>query len=263
MNSKEAIERIKAVLGISNHNFGSYKIKEGGEFKIDGELEMGKEIYIITEEGELPSPDGEFQIEDGTSVKIKDGKIEEIIEVKEELEDEVKEEEMEDDKKEEEMEEEEKEKLEDEEKEKEMASVSLIDGTIVGNDEEELSVGQDLFVITEEGKTKAPDGEHETEDGKVVVVEEGKIKEIKDKEEVVVEEDVALSEVIGQFTLAIESLNKEINSIKNENEELRNKFSAFSNEPAGDRIYNSKNLQSERFSQRTDRLTALSQLRKK
>lgn len=62
------------------------------------------------------------------------------------------------------------------------AEATLADGTKVTNDKDsELAVGDELFVITEEGeKVIAPSGEHTTESGIVVTVdEEGRITGIK------------------------------------------------------------------------------------
>ena len=268
MTSKEAIERIKSVLGMaSNYSFGSYKIKEGGEFKVEGELEMDKKIYIITEDGEIPSPDGEFELEDGTKVKVEQGAVKKIEQAEEIVEEEKEEEEVE-------MEEHIEVEVKEEETEEEMAQVSLVDGTIVGNDEQELAVGQELYIITEEGRTIAPDGEHETEDGKIVVVEEGKIIDIKEKEEIQeeivevaeeaseisVEED-NFSEVIETFTKAIETLNNEIAQLKEQNNDLKEKFSKFSNEPAGEKVYTSKTLRAEMNAHKMSKLEQLIQLR--
>ena len=253
MTSKDALVKIKEILGFTAQSFSIHTIAEGGEIKVEGELESGKEVYIVTAEGELPAPDGKFQLEDGIEIVIKEGKVSEIIAPETEEEVVAEEEAMEEEVKEEEaMEEEVK------EEETEMAEVSLIDGTIVGNDETELAVGQELYIISEEGRTIAPDGEHETEDGKIIVIVEGKITEIKEKEEVA--EDVT-EELMEAFTSALELLKNEIESLKESNELLNEKFSKFSNEPAGEKVYN--NIKHEMAAHKTDRLSALSQLRRK
>ena len=124
--------------------------------------------------------------------------------------------------------------LEEQSKDK-MAQATLIDGTIVET-EGDLMVGADLYIITEEGRQPAPTGEHETEDGKIVVVEDGKIVEIKEKEaEVEIE-----VEMMETFANALETLNNEIKALRKENEELKNKFSKFAAEPAAEKIYDKK-----------------------
>lgn len=57
------------------------------------------------------------------------------------------------------------------------AEATLADGTKVSNDKDsELAVGDELFVITEEGdKVKAPSGEHTSDSGIVITVDEAGI----------------------------------------------------------------------------------------
>lgn len=63
--------------------------------------------------------------------------------------------------------------------EQKFKDVKLADGvTILSYDGEELSQGMPVFVITEEGKLPAPDGEHQLEDGTVVVVSGGLVAEV-------------------------------------------------------------------------------------
>lgn len=64
-----------------------------------------------------------------------------------------------------------------EENKQEFAKAELADGTVVTNNvEAEFEVGQELFVESEEGLVAAPEGEHTTASGIVVVVDaEGRI----------------------------------------------------------------------------------------
>jgi hypothetical protein len=259
MTSKEAVSRIKVLLGLdTEYNFNSYKVAEGGEFKVEGELEIGKPIYVITEDGEIPAPDGNFKLEDDTEVKVVDGLVKEVKASEEEVEEEVIEVEAAEEDKKEEVE------------EAEFIEVALIDGTIVGNDEAELAEGQQLFIVTEEGRTVAPDGEHETEDGKIVVVEEGVIIEIKEKEVVegeelteVVEEEMNIDEVVETFTKAIEVLKEEIENLKNTNKTLSTEFNAFRALPAGEKVLNNKTVRENMGVAKMTKLQALSNLRNK
>lgn len=73
------------------------------------------------------------------------------------------------------------------------ADAKLKDGTIVSA--EKLEAGQDLFVITEDGRTPAPDGEHILEDGSVVFVTGGKIDKIVAAEKLEVEKEEMAVEV--------------------------------------------------------------------
>ena len=65
---------------------------------------------------------------------------------------------------------------------KQMAMAVLADGTEVYSPDAEFGIGSELFVMDAEGNPMpAPEGEHETAEGKILVVTEGKISEIKDK----------------------------------------------------------------------------------
>lgn len=67
---------------------------------------------------------------------------------------------------------------------KQMAMAVLADGTEVYSPDAEFGIGSEIFVMDAEGNpTPAPDGEHETAEGKILVVVEGKISEVKDKPE--------------------------------------------------------------------------------
>ena len=248
MNRLEIINKIREIFGMVQADFSVYKTKDGVEMRVD-ELAMENEIYIITPEGELPAPDGDVELEDGTKVKISNGKIKKMEIVEEEevkVEEETDMEEHEDDK----------------EKEEKMAEATLIDGTIVEVDGE-LVVGAKIYVKTEEGRQEAPDADHETIDGLIVSTEGGVITEIKEKEEVEVEEEVKVEEVMETFMEALSTLNKEIATLKSQNEELNKKFSEFKAEPAGEKIYDKKGAYVEqRMSSQVDKLERLAELRR-
>lgn len=265
MNRQEIINKIREIFGMVNADFSLYKTSEGTELRVD-ELAMENEVYIITPEGELPAPDGDLELEDGTKIKISNGMIkkleiveDEVKEVEEALEDEKDEEEekMEDheDKEEEEM-------GKDKDDEEKMAEATLVDGTIVEVDGD-LEVGAKIFVKTEEGRQEAPDADHETADGLIVSTKDGVITEIKEKEEVEEkEEEVKVEEVMETFMNALTALNEEIAALKTQNEELNNKFSEFKAEPAGEKIYDKKGAYiQERMSAKVDKLERLAALR--
>ena len=252
MTSTEAINRIKNLL-FGSQAFSLLKTKDGVEMKVEGDVELEKEIYIITPEGELPAPDEVYEMEDGMEVKVTEGKVESLNYKK-----------MEDVIEEEEVMEDVEVKVEEEVK---MVSAELIDGTIVETDAEELKVGDTLFVVTAEGRTEAPTGEHETTEGKIVVVEDGVIMEVKEKEveeaevEVEVEAKSEFAEILDILTKGFEHFNSEIESLKKENEELKAGFNKFSAEPAGEKVNSrlayAEHLEKQRFS----KLEALRALR--
>lgn len=258
INSKDALNRIKVVLGLTNHSFASYKNEDGVEFYCEGDkIELDKDIYVVTPEGNLPAPDGDFEFLDGTKVSIKEGKIsklsyDEVVEEEKLEEEEVVEETMEEEK--------------EEKDEVKMAEATLVDGIIVSNDEDKFEVGQELFIVSEEGKDKAPDGEHETTEGQIVVVEDGKIIEIKEKVEASEEEEkeeklsqVSMDEVVETFSQAIEALKNELEEIKSSNNKLTESFNKFSNEPAGEKVYTNKSFRNE---VKANKMEALEKLRR-
>lgn len=65
------------------------KLADGTVIKVEGDsLAEGAKVVVVTEDAEIPAPDGVHELEDGTKVETKDGiiaKIEEII--SEEMED--------------------------------------------------------------------------------------------------------------------------------------------------------------------------------
>lgn len=145
MNRTEILSKIKEIFGMVEQKFDVYKSEDGVEFRVDS-LEMEKEIYIITPEGELPAPDGEILFEDGTKLKAFDGKIAKI-EIKESI-------------------------------EEDFDEAELEDGTkVLTKEEGDFKVGDTLFAIDEEGNEVVfKEGEHTTKSGVVIVTDfEGKI----------------------------------------------------------------------------------------
>ena len=102
----------------------------------------------------------------------------------------------------------------------EMATMNLAGGVVV--EAESFEAGENVFLLGEDGeKVAAPVGEHELEDGRIlVIVEEGVIAEIRDaqEEEPVAEEEVASEEMAEEmayvskeeFTAAIDEIKEMI-----------------------------------------------------
>ena len=62
--------------------FVDAKLVDGTQIKVEGEaLAEGAKVVVVTEEGEVPAPDGVHEIEDGTKVETKDGVIVKVEEV--------------------------------------------------------------------------------------------------------------------------------------------------------------------------------------
>jgi hypothetical protein len=125
-------------------------------------------------------------------------------------------------------------------KEVEMATATLVDGTIV-EWEGELAVGTAIFVQTGEGLIPAPDAVHEVEGGLLVTTEGGIVTEIVEPTEEVVEEEVALeevavevpeevsavvaAEVLEAIAEAIAPVLEEVEMMKEELKKIKNGFS--------------------------------------
>jgi hypothetical protein len=58
--------------------FSDYKLEDGTMIRIDGELAVGTLVYVVTEEGLLPAPDGAHSIPEVGVVTTEGGKIVEI-----------------------------------------------------------------------------------------------------------------------------------------------------------------------------------------
>lgn len=71
------------------------KLSDGTMVRVEGDvLGEGAKVIVITEEGEIPAPDGVHELEDGTKIETKDGIIARVEEVVAEVESEAGDEEM-------------------------------------------------------------------------------------------------------------------------------------------------------------------------
>jgi hypothetical protein len=93
-NSKSAIQEIKSLMvqfgflkneeaEIVKEIFIDAKLVDGTAIKVEGEsLIEGAKVLVVTEEGEIPAPDGVHELEGGMKVETKEGiiaKIEEAV----------------------------------------------------------------------------------------------------------------------------------------------------------------------------------------
>jgi hypothetical protein len=137
------------------------------------------------------------------------------------------------------------------------AESKLMDGTRIFTEADAFVVGSAVQIETEEGMMPAPAGEHQMEDGNIIVVDEaGVIVEIKvpeteeeeveeeelaEEEEVVEEEKFAFSkEDYDEMMKRIEKLEEvllgAVESLSNTNKELNEKVEALSAAPAAQPI---------------------------
>ena len=133
---------------------------------------------------------------------------------------------------------------------KQMAMAVLADGTEVYSPDAEFGIGSELFVMDAEGNpTPAPEGEHETAEGKILVVTEGKISEVKDKPmdepsvEIEIEEveqssfdGVSREEFENTINKLIEGFEAKINSLNAEKQNLSATIEKLSKAPATESV---------------------------
>lgn len=255
MRYQDAIRKINKLLGL--YVFNSYKIKESGdEIITEGDLAVGEPIYIINKDGQLPAPDGEFELDDTTQITIKDGKVQKI-------------------------------NYDNMEKKQDFVEAMLKDGTVVKSPT--FDVGEEVKVVSPDGKEiPAPDGEHElklrdTEGEEVlikIITKDGKITEREnvelakdDKKEV--EEDMGMTTpALSQGNDNMEGFKKElmtvlaeikekIDSMVKDQEEMKKKVSKFAKEPAGEPMRMGNNqIQTELNQAKDDYISQLVNIRR-
>ena len=133
---------------------------------------------------------------------------------------------------------------------KQMAMAVLADGTEVYSPDAEFGIGSEIFVMDAEGNPMpAPDGEHETAEGKILVVVEGKISEVKDKPmdepsvEIEIEEveqssfdGVSREEFENTISKLIEGFEAKINELTAEKQNLSATIEKMSKAPATESV---------------------------
>ena len=127
----------------------------------------------------------------------------------------------------------------------EMGEVSTDKGILTWSGDEDIKVGDAVKGMDEEGNDiEVADGDYTTEDGKVIVVADGKVTEIKEPEEMPAEESIEKpTEELEDETPAeepkedekdakIKALEEEIKAKDAEIEQLKAKIAELENEPA-------------------------------
>ena len=131
-------------------------------------------------------------------------------------------------------------------KEAQMAMAVLADGTEVYSPDAEFKVGSELFIMDGDGNpVPAPDGEHTTAEGKVIVVAGGVITEIKEpmeeepKVEIEIEEEkqaafegVSKEEFESTINSLVEAFEAKIAALNAEKETLSATIEKMSKQPA-------------------------------
>ena len=169
------IKRFKAALARLLAEFGNVSTDKGVlAWDGDEDLKEGDAVFIEDQEGNRETaPDGDYVTTDAKTVVVADGKVAEIRDPEAEV---APEEPA-------------------QEPEQNFGRIATDNGELVWEGEGDLAEGAAVFVEGEEGLTPAPDGEYRTEDGKTIVVVEGRVAEIRDPEaEVAPEPEPAVDE---------------------------------------------------------------------
>jgi hypothetical protein len=238
------------------YKFNSYKIKENGnEIITEGDLSVGEPIYIINKDGQIPAPDGEFELDDTTKITIKDGLVQKI-------------------------------NYDNMEQKQNFVEAMLKDGTVVKSPT--FDVGEEVKIVSPDGtEQKAPDGSHElslkdSEGNEVlikIITKDGKITERENVElsqpdmEEVEEEMGMTTPALSQGNDNMEGFKKEIMAVLGEikdkidavvadQEEMKKKVSKFAKEPAGEPLRVGKNqIQTELNQAKDDYISQLVSIR--
>jgi hypothetical protein len=206
--------------------------------KMEDELEVGKVLYVVTDEGMIPAPAGKHIMEDGTEIETDEMGSVSKIKMGDSTYGDTEDKKLEDKKEEESMEKE------------SMVEAKSGDLTLASPT---FDVGETIDVVSEDGsKTPAPDGEHQVElkdsegnETKIrVMVKDGKIMERENVEEVAEE----FSVLVEAFATTIKKLETKLEEIARKNEVLEAKFKKFSSEPAGSRVTKNSTINQETFS---------------
>jgi hypothetical protein len=185
MNSKEALKKIMTILNLTESKFYDAKTDQGINVKMEGDsLEIGKTLYVATDEGMIPAPAGTHKMEDGSEVEVgEEGKVEKIkmsqLNYTKETDDAKKDEEQQKQtsNKPAAMAESEEPKVEAQD-----GDIKLKDGSVfrIGGDTPES--GTKLKKVGYDGTLSAiADGSYETADGKVMSIVGGEIQGIQSK----------------------------------------------------------------------------------
>jgi hypothetical protein len=253
MNYQDIVKKLNKLLGL--YEFNTYKLKDSeSEIISEGNLAVGEPVYMITSNGQLPVADGEYELDDTTKIKIQDGSVKEI-------------------------------KYDMEKKTESFVEATLKNGTTVKSPT--FDVGEDVFVVSPDGKeSAAPDGEHEiklkdsegnevlikviTKDGKIVermnvelpadkaeAVEEG-MGMVPDLSEV---NDMIDDDFKKMIMAKFEDLIKKIDSMTSDYEDMKQKVSKFSKEPAGEPVKQPKNFAADFQAAKGDYIAQLVKIR--
>ena len=184
------INKIKTMLAKLLASLASVTTDKGVlEWDGDEDLKAGDAVFVVNQEGEREAAaDGDYITDDGKKIVVADGKVSEIVDQEAEVGSEP-------------------------EGEEAFGRKATDKGELFWEGDEDLKAGDEVFVETEGERQPAPDGEYATEDGKVIVVVDGKVAEIKDPEAEVAPAEEP-SEEVAELRRQVAALKKELAELK-------------------------------------------------
>lgn len=190
--------RFKAALAKALAEFGSITTDKGVlAYDGDEDIAVGDSVYIEDAEGNrTPAEDGEYTTADNKVIVVAEGKVAEIKDAE----------------------------VAPTTDEVELGKVATDKGEL-SYEGEELTEGAEVFVEVEGENVPAEDGEYKTEDGKTIVVKDGKVESITDAPSEEVE-----TEMEGEED--VDALKAENEALKAENEALKAELDALKGELA-------------------------------
>ena len=184
------INKIKTMLAKLLASLASVTTDKGVlEWDGDEDLKAGDAVFVVNQDGEREAAaDGDYITEDGKKIVVADGKVSEIVDQEAEVSTEP-------------------------EGEEAFGRKATDKGELFWEGEDDLKAGDEVFVETEGERQPAPDGEYATEDGKVIVVVDGKVAEIKDPEAEVAPAEEP-NEEVAELRRQVAALKKELAELK-------------------------------------------------
>lgn len=243
----------------SQHSFKKVTDISGNTFEVDGELETGKELYAIQEDGMIkPASDGEYHI-DGKVLNVIEGLIAAVISGNRDL----TEKQINPEAKKETMAENVK-----------MVSDALLDGTEVSITGDKVVAGADIRIMKDGQELLPAAGELELKSGSVVIVDEnGKITEVKtdvedpstDEAQSETDEELDMASakdvipdtgvvnietvhgMMKQMMEAINDLKDKVGKVTDKQEKMKEEFSSFKKAPAAEPLKRNTNTGKENY----------------
>ena len=211
MNTKLA--KIRAGLARLLAQFGAVTT-DRGILVWDGDDDLAEGVAVFTEDEEgnrTPAEDGDYVTADNKTIVVAEGKVAEIRDPEAEV------------------------APQEAEPEQEMGRIATDNGELLWDGEEDLAEGREVFVERDGELAPAPDGEYRTEDGKTIVVVDGKVAEIRDPEAEVAPEESAEEELRKENT----DLRAQLKAAREELAAMKRKPAA---KPAHEEVKASANL---------------------